>query len=344
MLKKYRIITAALAMGIWGNASAYDVDGKLDDWLSNAPASATYSSYSSGYNIGNPYLRFEPTTDGQQMQTNGSNSSWKPMGSVVYTVEDGYTRTPGDGLNGGHIYEAAAMYSAVSADTLYIAIVTGTPEHLGAAGCSGYVSGCWDPGDIGIYTGDHEFLLGTDQYQYGVETTGRIGHLDYTSPQPVPFSSQQSFAKGTLVKDAVWAHGLSGTDGTEKTALLQGTAVGSVALDYDNDSKFWKPDWCSNSMGCNPAMWDVSPDSGWDDYYVIEAAIPLAMIGLTAQNNDPVYYALSWTQNCGNDAIRLQGSIPGESKSVPEPGALAVLMVGLVGMEVSRRRKKAVVG
>ncbi|HXK57587.1 MAG TPA: hypothetical protein PLZ16_13170, partial [Gammaproteobacteria bacterium] len=91
-------------MGIWGNASAYDVDGKLDDWLSNAPASATYSSYSSGYNIGNPYLRFESTTDGQQMQANGSNSSWKPMGDVVYTVEDGYS-TPGESVPGGHLYE-----------------------------------------------------------------------------------------------------------------------------------------------------------------------------------------------------------------------------------------------
>ncbi|MCP5407511.1 MAG: PEP-CTERM sorting domain-containing protein [Chromatiaceae bacterium] len=339
MLKKFKTITAALAMGVCGNALAYNVDGKLDDWLgANAPSSASYSGSTKSW-ITNPYLRFEPTTDGNQMAADGSNSSWKPVVDAVYVEEDGYTSNKGDGLNGGPIYDAAAMYSAVSGDKLYLAIVTGTPEHLGVSGCSGYTSGCWDPGDIGIYVGDHEFVFGTDQYQFGVETTGRIGHLDYSSPQPSP---QQTFAKGTLVKDPVWAHGLPGTDGTEKTAMLNGTAVGTVALSYDNNSKFWKPDWCSEVMGCNPAKWDVSPDDGWQAYYVIEAAIPLAMIGISTSSNPFYYYALSWTQNCGNDAIRLTGRDPG--RSVPEPGALAVMMIGLVGLGVSRRRKQVARG
>lgn len=335
MLKKYKVITAALAMGVCGNALAFNVDGNLDDWLgANAPSSATYTSYNNGYNIGNPYLRFEPTNDGNPMAADGSNSSWTPVGGVVSTVEDGYAVTPGDYV-GGHKYEAAAMYSAVSGDHLYVAIVTGTPEDLGAFGCGGSTSGCWDPGDIAIYTGDHAFVLGADQYQFGLETTGRIGHLDDTPAQPQP---QQTFAKGTLVKDAVWAHGLGWTDGTDATALLNGSVVGTVALDYDNNSEFWKPDWCSDSMGCSPAAWDVSPDNGWKPYYVIEAAIPVAMIGLTTQNG-AVHYALSWTQNCGNDAVRLNGRIS-DDPQVPEAGALAVMMVGLAGLGVSRRRKQ----
>ena len=336
MLKKYKFITAALVMGVCGNASAFNVDGSLDDWLgASAPSSATYTNYNNGYNIGNPYLRFEPTNDGNPLAADGSNSSWKPVAGVNYTLEDEYAVTPGDYV-GGHKYEAAAMYSAVSGDHLYVAIVAGTPEDLGATGCGGSTSGCWDPGDIAIYTGDHEFVLGTDKYQFGVETTGRIGHLDSSTPQPQP---QQTFAKGTLVEDAVWAHGLGWTDGTDATALLNGTALDTVALDYDNSSIFWKPDWCSNSMGCYPAVWDTSPDNGWKPYYVIEAAIPLAMIGLATQNGD-VYYALSWTQNCGNDAVRLRGMIDPGQQQVPAPGALAVMLLGLAGLGVSRRRKQ----
>lgn len=72
------------------------------------------------------------------------------------------------------------------------------------------------------------------------------------------------------------------------------------------------------------------PDNGWKPYYVIEAAIPLAMIGLATQNGD-VYYALSWTQNCGNDAVRLRGMIDPGQQQVPAPGALAVMLLGLAG-------------
>ena len=344
MLKKFKTITAALAMGVCGNALAYNVDGKLDDWLNHTPYEVQNSPYCGpsdcphGFTQNMDYLRFEPTTDDKQLAADGSNSSWTPFGGVSYTVEDGYS-SPGKSVPGGAMYDAAAMYSMVSGDNLYIAIVTGTPESLGANGCGSYSSGCWDPGDIGIYVGDHEFVLGTDQYQFGVETTGRIGHLDVTSPQPQP---QQTFTKGTLVKDAVWAHGLNWTEGTDKTALLNGTEVGTVALSYDNNSQFWKPDWCSEFMGCNPAKWDVSPDDGWQAYYVIEAAIPLAMIGISTSSNPFYYYALSWTQNCGNDAIRLTGRDPG--RSVPEPGALAVMMIGLVGLGVSRRRKQVARG
>ena len=97
MLKKYKFITAALVMGVCGNASAFNVDGSLDDWLgANAPSSATYTNYNNGYNIGNPYLRFEPTNDGNPLAADGSNSSWKPVAGVNYTLEDEYAVTPGD--------------------------------------------------------------------------------------------------------------------------------------------------------------------------------------------------------------------------------------------------------
>ena len=134
------------------------------------------------------------------------------------------------------------------------------------------------------------------------------------------FTSTNLRKEFTLVKDPVWAHGVARYRWDRKTAMLNGTAVGTVALSYDNNSKFWKPDWCSEVMGCNPAKWDVSPDDGWQAYYVIEAAIPLAMIGISTSSNRFYHYALSWTQNCGNDAIRLTGRDPG--RSVPEPGAL----------------------
>jgi hypothetical protein len=54
---------------------------------------------------------------------------------------------------------------------------------------------------------------------------------------------------------------------------------------------------------------------------------------LTSANWDKKAFDIHWTQNCANDSIIV------DPPSVPEPGTLALLPLGLLGLVALRRRK-----
>jgi hypothetical protein len=73
-----------------------------------------------------------------------------------------------------------------------------------------------------------------------------------------------------------------------------------------------------------------------NDHYVMEAKIPLFLLGLTSETTIPnkkLY--VHWTMECGNDYLNLEGDI---SHHAPEPASLALLASGLVGLFGFRRK------
>jgi hypothetical protein len=68
-----------------------------------------------------------------------------------------------------------------------------------------------------------------------------------------------------------------------------------------------------------------------DQHYVIEAAIPLS-----AFNGYSGKFDVHWTMNCANDSIWADPEL-----TVPEPGTLALIPLGLLGLAALRRRKTA---
>lgn len=69
-------------------------------------------------------------------------------------------------------------------------------------------------------------------------------------------------------------------------------------------------------------------------HYTLESSFDLSLLGLSAKENHDVW--LHWTMYCGNDTLNLHADI----NAVPEPGTLAMLSTGLLGL-IGWHRKRS---
>lgn len=154
--------------------------------------------------------------------------------------------------------------------------------------------------------GDFAIDFGQDgSFEFGIQTTGTDA--------------------GKVYKVSAWDYGLwdvnnqyintSGkpADQAHPTSIRTGTLVGEGVLSYKNEY-----------------FADMGIYTG-DKHYVIEAAIPLsAFVGYSGK------FDVHWTMNCANDSISADPDL-----TIPEPGTLALLPLGLLGLATLRRRKTA---
>jgi hypothetical protein len=162
----------------------------------------------------------------------------------------------------------------------------------------------YGPGDIAIDMGNN------GSWDFGIETTGAN--------------------KGSLYRVTAWALGLWDANGglasstglppdpAHPTSILSGVLLGSGTLSTSGPL---------TGFGFRPAH----------THYFYELAIPLGLFGTGWTGMD---FTVHWTQNCANDAIQVTArGFPGHS--VPEPGTLALLPLGLLGLLALRRRSSA---
>ena len=122
--------------------------------------------------------------------------------------------------------------------------------------------------------------------------------------------------QGGLYAVSQWGAGLWGAANEGPTSILAGTLLGTGDVAYTTTGV--------NNMGAYTA----------DRHFFYEARIPVALFG-TYWGGDP--FDVHWTMNCANDSLKVD-PVPGAS--VPEPGTLALLPLGLLGMFWLARRRR----
>ncbi|MDP1864536.1 MAG: PEP-CTERM sorting domain-containing protein [Thiobacillus sp.] len=124
--------------------------------------------------------------------------------------------------------------------------------------------------------------------------------------------------KGGLYAVTQWGAGIWGAANEGPTSILAGNLLGLGEVAYTTTGVA--------NMGIYAA----------DKHFFYEARIPVALFGSHWGAGD---FDVFWTMNCANDSLKVD-PVPGAS--IPEPGTLALLPLGLLGMTwFSRRRRRA---
>lgn len=247
-----------------------------------------------------------PTVDGNLadwgLQRNGNANDWKPDPNLVPDKQQ-YSVEDQTGGAGTRLNPGWGGQN-YDAEALYVSL---DANYLYLALVTGLAPNTPNNPAANSY-GPGDFAIdflevgSKNSFEFGIETTG--------------------VNMGTVYKNVVWDFGLwdvngaynpANPDRAHPTSIRSGTEAGIGNLIYTSNGV--------NNMGAHKN----------DLHYFIEAAIPLsAFAGYSGK------FDVHWTMNCANDAIQADPDL-----TIPEPGTLALLPLGLVSLAALRRRKSA---
>lgn len=236
---------------------------------------------------------------------NNGADGWIPYAHIHFTVEDQKDSYLNPGY-GGQAYDAEAIYAQVLDDKLYIALATGHNPNTRQ-----------DPARNTYGAGDFAIDFGKDgDYELGINIWHTLAN-----------GAKEGFGvEGGIYVSPTWALGLWNStaahdpghaDPTHPTHLTHGDLLGMAELVYTTTGQTGFGQWAGHS------------------HYFYEMSLDLDL--LSEAGWDGSAFNIHWTQNCANDSI----IVDPPPAQVPEPGTLALLPLGMVGLMALGRRKSA---
>ena len=204
---------------------------------------------------------------------------------------------------GGQSSDAEAIYALIQGGRLFIALSTGQNPLTTPGASTG-------AGDFAIDLGKN------GSYDLGINVVNNFA----------------SGILGGIYASPLWAYGLWDANGqstsdpdqvdkSHPTSLIGGNLVGTANSSYTTIGE---------------AGYGIKAD---DLHYFYEVSLDLQVLYDAGWDGGEL--GIHWTQNCANDSILV--SISGEGgSSVPEPGSLALLGIGIAGLIGLRRRSGGV--
>lgn len=247
-----------------------------------------------------------------------SKGNWTPTSapSVNYWVQEDVSGgpyiqvTPG---YGGQLFDAEAAYIAFEGTKTYIAVITGLPQ-VGGKDFWRYDNpdyASWRPGDWG--TSNEKYWY--DPGDLGIAINGIYKFAITTRPDNNQSSYAPTPGAGYLVSGNIVWENPKAWDYNGNYTNWGGVSNPWAVVGYDN----------AVNLGANFRYSQL----GTSDSYVIEAILDNSLLGI----NYGDIFKLHWTEECGNDAIDVQGA------AIPEPCTMLLLGSWLASIAFYRKRK-----